>query len=135
MSQADQEIVRALWRAFERLEVPPEAFAEEVEWHTASDIPDPETCRGVKAIQRMLAAGWENIVDPGMQVEEVCDAGERIVVRWRGWGTGRASGVPIDWREAHTYLLRAGKVVEVREYRTWEEALAAAGASRSWRAS
>ena len=126
MSQ-NVEIVRALWRAFERREIPAEAFAEEVEWHTASDLPDSGTCRGVQAIQGMLAVDWENVVDPGLQAEELRDAGDLVVVRWRGWGKGRASGLPVDWREAHTYLLRDGKVVEVREYRTWEQALEAAG--------
>jgi ketosteroid isomerase-like protein len=127
MSQENVEIVRTLWRAFERGEVPPEAFAQDVEWHSATDMPDSETCKGVKAIQRMLAVGWENVADPGLEAEEVRDAGVRVVVRWRGWGKGRASGLPVDWREAHTYLLREGKVVEVREYRTWEQALKAVG--------
>ena len=128
MSQENVEIVRTLWRAFERREVPSEVFAQDVEWHTASDMPDSETCRGAKEIQRMLAVGWENVVDPGLEAEEFRDAGARVAVRWRGWGKGRASGLPVDWREAHTYLLREGKVVEVREYRTWDQALEAVGA-------
>jgi ketosteroid isomerase-like protein len=127
MSQKNVEIVRTLWRAFERREVPSELFAQDVEWHTASDMPDSETCKGAKAIQRMLADGWENVTDPGMEAEEFRDTGERVVVRWRGWGKWRASGLPIDWREAHTYQLRDGKIVEVREYRTWEQALEAVG--------
>ena len=127
MSQQDLEIVRGLWRAFQRGEVPAEAFAEDVEWHTASDMPDSETCTGVRAIRSMLARGWETAVDSGLEAEEFRDAGERVVVRWRGWGRGRASGLPVDWREAHTYLLRDGRVAEVREYRTWGEALKAVG--------
>ena len=121
------KIVQALWRAFERFEVPTEPFAEAVEWHTSADMPDSETCRGVAAIQQMLSAGWENIVDPGLEAEEMRDAGDLVAVRWRGWGRGRVSGVPIDWREAHTYTLRDGKIVEIHEYRTWAEALAAVG--------
>src|SRR5437764_8594042 len=104
MSRDNVEIVRGLWRAFERREVPPQAFAEDVEWHTASDMPDSETCTGVQAIQTMLAVEWENVIDPGLEVEESRDAGERVVVRWRGWGTGRASGLAVDWREAHIYV-------------------------------
>jgi ketosteroid isomerase-like protein len=127
VSQENVEIVRSLWGAFERGEVPPEAFAEDVEWHTASDMPDSETCRGVDAIQRMLATGWETVIDSGLAAEEFRDAGGRVLVRWRGWGTGRVSGLQVDWREAHTYLLREGKVAEVREYRTWQDALKAVG--------
>jgi ketosteroid isomerase-like protein len=127
MSQENVETVQAIWRAFSSFQFPTEAFAEDVEWHTAADLPDTETCRGPLAVQQMLAAGWETVVDPGCEAEELMDAGDRVVVRWRGWGKGKASGVPIDWREAHTYKLHNGKVVEVREFRSWREALEAAG--------
>jgi GNAT superfamily N-acetyltransferase/ketosteroid isomerase-like protein len=131
MSRENIEVVREIWRAFERFEFPADAFDEDVEWHTAADLPDRETCRGRAAVQRMLAAGWETVVDPGCQADELIDAGERIVVGWRGWGRGRASGIPIDWHEAHVYSVRGGVVAEVREYRTWREALLAAGLSEA----
>ena len=127
MSEENLEAVREIWSVFERSGFPAESFDPEVEWHTASDLPEHEVCRGTDAIQRMLVAGWENVSEPGLQAEELADAGDWVAVRWRGWGTGRASGVPIDWREAHIYRLRDGKVVEVREYRTWEAALSAVG--------
>jgi ketosteroid isomerase-like protein len=127
MSQENVEIVRAIWRAFSRFEFPADAFSDDVVWHTAADMPDREACRGQVAVQQMLASGWGTVIDPGCEAEEFIDAGERVVVRWRGWGEGRASGVPIDWRESHIYLLHNSKVVEVREYRSWPEALAAAG--------
>jgi ketosteroid isomerase-like protein len=129
MSQENVDAVRALWQAFERFEIPSDPFAGDVEWHTAADMPERETRKGVKAIRRMMALGWENVIDPGIETEELRDAGERVVVRWRGWGTWRASGLPIDWHEAHSYKLRDGKIVEVREYRTWQEALEAVGLS------
>ncbi len=127
MSQENVEVVRAIWQAFARFEFPAEAFAEDVEWHTASDLPDPETCRGVAAVQRMPAEGWAMVVDPACEAEELVDAGQSVVVRWRGWGRGRASQIPIEWREAHTYVVRDGKVAEVREFRSWPGALEAAG--------
>jgi ketosteroid isomerase-like protein len=127
VSEENVQIVREIWDAFERGGFPAERFADDAEWHTASDMPDSEVCRGPAEIQRMLADGWENVVDPGLRVEELIDAGARVLVRWRGWGKGRASGIQIDWREAHLYELREGVVVTVREYRTWDEALGAAG--------
>jgi ketosteroid isomerase-like protein len=129
MSREDVEVVRAIWEAFSRFEFPAEAFAEDVEWQTASDLPDPEICKGVPAIQRMLAEGWGTVTDPACEVEELVDAGDSVVVRWRGSGRGRASDVPMEWREAHTYVVRDGKVVEVREFRNWPDALDAAGLS------
>jgi ketosteroid isomerase-like protein len=129
VARENVEIVRALWRAFETSGVPADVFAEEVAWHTASDMPDSETRRGREAILQKLAVDWENTLDPGCKAEEFLDAGKWVLVRWRGWGTGRASGVPVTWHETHTYELRDGKVVEVHEYRTWEEALRAVGRS------
>ena len=127
MSQENVEIVRGIWEAFARFEFPVEAFADDVEWHTASDLPDRETCRGVPAVQRMLAEGWALVVEPACRAEELVDAGDSVVVRWRGWGKGRTSGIPVEWHEAHTYALRDGKVAQVREFRSWPEALEAAG--------
>jgi ketosteroid isomerase-like protein len=131
MSQENVEIVREIWDAFERGGFPAELFDESAEWRTASDLPDTETCRGHAAIQRMLATGWENVLDPGLRAEEMVDAGDCVLVRWRGWGKGRGSGLPIDWHEAHSYELRDGTVVTVCEFRSWEEALAAAGLSEN----
>jgi ketosteroid isomerase-like protein len=128
MSRENVEVVREVWNVFERGEFPSDLFDEDAEWHTAEDLPDTEVCRGHAAIQRMLATGWENVVDPGLRAEELLDADDRVLVRWRGWGTGRGSGVPIEWHEAHAYELRDGMVVTVREYRTWDEALADSGA-------
>jgi ketosteroid isomerase-like protein len=129
MSQENVAIVRQIWDAFERGAFPAELFDETAEWHTASDLPDSEVCRGHAAIQRMLKTGWENVLDPGLRAEELLDAGETVFVRWRGWGKGRSSGIPIDWHEAHSYELRSGTVVTVREYRSWDQALEAAGIS------
>ena len=75
MSQENVEIVRGLWQAFERFELPAEVFAEDVEWHTAADLPDSETSKGVTAIQQMLAVGWQNVVDPELAAEKFVDAG------------------------------------------------------------
>lgn len=76
MSHENVEAVRGIWEAFSRFEFPADAFAEDVRWHTARDLPDPETCTGPAAVQGMLAEGWENVVDPGCEAEEVLDAGE-----------------------------------------------------------
>jgi ketosteroid isomerase-like protein len=129
MSQENLEIVRSIWEAFARFEFPAEAFADDVEWHTASDLPDRETCKGVPAVQQMLAEGLATVVEPALRADELVDAGDSVVVRWRGSGKGRASGIPIEWHEAHTYVLRDGKVAQVREFRSWREALEAAGLS------
>ena len=117
------DAVRAVWDAFERGEMPFDAFEERAEWYTASDLPDKEVLVGPAEIAQMLAKGWETVVDGGCKADEIVEDGGRVLVRWHGWGTGRASGIPVDWREVHAYEVRDGKIAIVREYRTWEEAL------------
>src|SRR5262249_17979393 len=99
-----------------------------VVWHTASDLPDSETCVGVDAVQQMLAIGWGTVADGSCRAEEIVDVGDRVAVRWTGRGKGRGSGIPIEWHEAHLYAVRDGRVVEVHEFRDWDEARRAAGA-------
>jgi ketosteroid isomerase-like protein len=130
MSQENVEIVREIWRAFARFEFPAEAFDERIEWHTAADLPDREIARGLAAVRAMLTNGWATVADPGLKVEELVDAGDRVLVRWRAWGRGSTSGIQMDWHEVHTYEIRSGRVVEVREYRSWGEALKAVGLSK-----
>jgi ketosteroid isomerase-like protein len=73
----------------------------------------------------MLAEGWATVTRPWIRVEEMVEAGDQVVVRWSGGGTGRASGIPVEWNETHVYTLVNRKVVGVREYRDWEAALEA----------
>jgi ketosteroid isomerase-like protein len=133
MSQENVELVRGIWRVFASGGFPAEAFSEEVEWHTASDLPDSgsgsEPLRGPTAVARMLAEGWENVEEPWLHADEFLDCGERVLVTWRGGGTSRAGRVPVEWHEAHVYEIAAGKVRLVREFRTRAEAVAAVGVS------
>ena len=122
------EVVRAVWDAFVRMDFPADAFQEEVQWHTASDLPDAGTVRGPAAVARMLAEGWATVTEPELWVEGIAAVGELIVVGWGARGRGRRSGVAAEWREAHVYRVRGGLVAEVWEFRDHDEALNAAEA-------
>ena len=82
---------------------------------------------GTTEIRRMLASLWETVEAPWMQADAFLDAGDSVVVRWRGGGTGRSSGLAVEWYETHVYAVRDGRVAEVREYRELDEALEAVG--------
>jgi ketosteroid isomerase-like protein len=62
-------------------------------------------------------------------VEEIIDAGDRVVVVTHHEGRGRESGVEVDTRFYEVYSLRDGKVSRVDEYIDRAEALEAAGLS------
>ena len=65
----------------------------------------------------------------GVQATEFVDAAEWVVVCLRLHGRGKASGAEFEEHEVHASRLRDGKIVEIREYRTKEQALEAAGLS------
>ena len=133
MSQENVEIVEAIWVEFVGGRFPEDRFTEEVTWTVATDEPEggqeAGPIRGPAEVQEMLARFWETVDQPWVQAEEFVDAGDRVVVRWRGGGIGRASGIAVEWPETHVYTVHVGKVAEVREYRDFAEALEAVGLS------
>jgi SnoaL-like protein len=133
MSQENVELVEAIWAEFVRGRFPEDRFTEDVTWHVAADEPeggsDGGPIRGPADIRRMLASFWETVEGSWVQADEFVDAGDRVIVRWRGGGIGRVSRLPVEWLETHVYVVTAGRVDEVREYRGFDEALEAVGLS------
>jgi ketosteroid isomerase-like protein len=125
MGSAELDVVRGIWDEFSRLSFPAEAFDERAEWHTARDEPDATTYRGRDEIGSMLADTWGLFRDRYSRPGEFIDAGDWVVVPWQGGGRWRGSDLPAEFEETHAYRLSGGKVVEVREYRTRDEALSA----------
>jgi ketosteroid isomerase-like protein len=71
---------------------------------------------------------WASAFD-GLRVtvEEIIDAGDRVVLVAHHQGRGRGSGIEVDARFYEVYTLRKGKVWRVDEYTEREQALEAAG--------
>jgi ketosteroid isomerase-like protein len=65
--------------------------------------------------------------DLRVTVEEIIDAGDRVVLVAHHQGRGRGSGIEVDARFYEVYTLREGKVSRVDEYTEREPALEAAG--------
>ena len=131
MSEENAEIVRAGYEAFNRTQQPvPETLHPDVEWHTAEDLPDSGTHRGVDGIAKLFsewAASFENFQ---ADIDEIIDGGdELVVVVARLHGRLRGSSEEVVLPETHVWKLRDGRAFEIREYRTKAEALEAAGLS------
>jgi ketosteroid isomerase-like protein len=110
------------------------AFHENIEWHTASDLPDSDTYRGIEAVGAFIK-GWPTAFeDFGADIQEVVDEGDYVVVSMTLRGRLRDSGEEVAMPEIHVFKLHEGRAIEVREYRTKEaalEAIAAAAAPQS----
>ena len=83
----------------------------------------------------MVTQEWEALVqewveafaDFRAEVEEFIDGGECVVVPLVLRGRIRGSDKEVVLPETHVWRVRAGKVIEVREYRTRAQALKAVG--------
>jgi len=65
--------------------------------------------------------------DVRLSVEELIDAGDRVVVVLRLHGRVRGSTQEVEMSETHVLTMRDGKVTEIHEYQTKAEALKAVG--------
>jgi ketosteroid isomerase-like protein len=124
VSQEEIERTRA---AFESLaqtgEFDPDWFDPDVRWHLRADLPDSETLVGRDRLMQFLSEWTEAFQEPRFDVEELIDAGDRVVAVLRMRGRVRGSDQEVDMPEAHVYKRLNGKTVEAWEYGTKAEAL------------
>jgi ketosteroid isomerase-like protein len=133
MSAANVELVRRLYEAWnvDGLEPVRAALDREVEVLGHPTLPEPGPIRGredvIAWLERMLDA-WEEL---SVHVEQVIDAGDRVVALVRLSGRGKGSGVPVrGGLDAHVWTLRDGKVVAGRWYQGTAEALRDVGSQQ-----
>jgi ketosteroid isomerase-like protein len=132
MSQANVELVRAAWEAWERRDM--EAifafYDPEIVWDQTHAQAGELTAvyhghDGVRQFMREWFAPFESYY---ARPEEFIDAGEAVVVRCRQGGRGRHSGVDVEmppyWQ---VYRLRDGRAVRIEVYNDQREALKAVG--------
>jgi ketosteroid isomerase-like protein len=85
--------------------------------------------RGHDGIRRWFGELHELYEDLDAEILEVRDLGDRVVVVFLVRGRGTGSGVTLEQPLAQVVTLREGKVIEIREYFSRDEALEAVGPS------
>ena len=130
MSQENVEIVRTGVEAFNAGDWDRyfDQLDPDVEWWDRGDEPHATVHRGHEGVRAFLAELGEAL-ELRVDAKEFVDAGDSVVVCLRLYGRGKASGVKFEEHEVQALRLRNGKIVEVREYRTKDEALEAVGLS------
>ena len=83
--------------------------------------------RGHDGIRRWFRELHDLYEEIESEILEVRDLGDRVVVVFRVRGRGTGSGVSLEQSLAQVVTVRQGKVIEIREYFTREEALEAVG--------
>jgi ketosteroid isomerase-like protein len=79
---------------------------------------------GVAEAMRVWTGTWD---DWRVELEEIVDAGDRVVLIARESGRGKGSGIEIDQRVYGVFTLRDGKIVRWKGFIDRDQALEAAG--------
>jgi ketosteroid isomerase-like protein len=138
MSEENVEVVR---RGLEELQSgvergdPGAAFdlgivADDFEWILAGPFEGRSVWRGREGWVEFMRAWTEQFDDYSLQVERLIAADDdRVVALIRQSGTGKESGVPVEWDTASVSELKGGRIVRTANYNSHAEALEAAGLS------
>ena len=121
MSQENVAVVRGLYEAFGRGDVPAVLgqMDQGIEWNEAENFiyADRNPYMGPQAVLEgvfiRLGSEWEGFT---VTPEEWLDAGDRIVVLGTYSGTHKATGRQVRAQFAHIWSVREGSVVRFQQY-------------------
>src|SRR3954447_10311493 len=131
MSQEKVEIVRKVYEAWTWGD-PAQAFEyldPEVVWEAIEDAPDAGTYRKYSGVKRYMDDWLQDFEMLGFEFGRSSDVEGRLVMEQRGTTKGRGSGLTTVIKYAAVYTFRDGRVLTVKEYNTFGEALEAVGLS------
>jgi ketosteroid isomerase-like protein len=138
MSEENVEVVR---RGLEELQAGVErgdagaAFdlgivADDFEWILAGPFEGRTVWRGREGWVEFMRMWTEQFDGYSLHVERLIAADDgRVVALMRQLGTGKESGVPVEWDTASVCELKGGRIIRTTNYNSHAEALEAAGLS------
>ena len=132
MSQENVEVVRRSAEAFARddWEAISALVDAEVIWEETPSLgPDPSTYRGMQELREAVGSWMEKWSEYDFDIRRYADSGDDVVVLAREKGEGGVSGAAVEREVGEVATVRDGKIMRVRLYGSWTEALEAAGLS------
>jgi uncharacterized protein len=130
MSQENVELLRAAYDYVSRTgEAPPEAVHPEFVWDTTTfrGAILPGTWEGIEGTNEFLADWLENFETWSVDIEEIVDAGDKVVAVIRQHGEPKHGGPEVEMRLAQVWTFRDGLAARMEMYADRDEALEAAG--------
>ena len=132
MSQKNVTTVQSIYAAFAKGDVPAVlgAMDPEIVWNEAENFPyaDGNPYVGpdaiVEGVFMRLVGEWEYW---NLAIEEVLDAGDRVVALGRYQAKNKATGTEINAQFAHFWGFRDGKAVTFQQYTDTYQARQAVG--------
>ena len=122
MSQANVDLVKAIYAAWDAGESARDFVAEDLEYVN----PDYAVESGTRRGRKYLASVRDVYPDFRIEPDRFVEAGDDVVVIGTARGTG-ASGVEVQWKQGYIWTIEDGKAVRLRWFNDPDEALAAAG--------
>lgn len=105
-----------------------QALDRDVEVQVPPMLPDPGPFRGREEAERFFGMWWEIFDDFELVIEEMLDAGDRVLAMALVRGRGKDSGVAVETPSfGQLWTLRDGIVTRIEMYPTRAVALEALG--------
>ena len=104
---------------------------DDAKWVEHSDLPEAGSYRGRETIRAFLEQfldSWDNFEQ---QIEDVREADDCVLLFIRLTARGKGSGIDVESRYAHLWVMREGRGVRVDAYYDRDSALAALRAGHS----
>ena len=107
--------------------VPSGLLDPEIEWVNPPDAVERGTRRGIDEFATAASAVGDTFEGVRLDIDEMFDAGDRVVVLATLHGRGRGSGAKVERRQGYVWTIRDGRAVRYQWFNSHPEALAAAG--------
>ena len=133
MSEANVAAIRRMYDAWlaEDLKTVYKTFDRDIELHPDSEatwVGVGEVYRGHEGVTAYMSAVYEAFEDYRPEVEELIDAGDRVLTLAIEHARGRGSGAPVQAnRTAHVWTMENGKAIRLDLYLNRDNAFAALG--------
>jgi len=131
MSEENVEIVRRTVEAYAAgdIETALEAYDPSVEFDVSMARPEGGVYHGPQGVEEGVQAWVGRWAAYDFEVEEIIDAGDRVLIVVRESGRGERSGVEVDQHTFWVNTMRGGKIVRAELFNERNRALKAAGLS------
>ena len=129
MSQENVDVIRRIYAVWgkEGSPVPSGLLDHQIEWVNPPDAIERGTRAGIDAFATALGAVSDTFAGVGVDIDEILDAGDRVVVLATLHGRGRGSGAEVERRQGYVWTLRDGKAIRFEWFNRPDDAMRAAG--------
>jgi ketosteroid isomerase-like protein len=129
VSQENVDVVRRIYAVWAKEGSPVRSglLDPNIEWVNPPDAVEHGTHRGLDAFAGAVDAVSDTFEGVGVDIDEILDAGDRVVVLATLRGRGRGSGADVERRQGYVWTLRDGKVIRFQWFNNPDDAMSAAG--------